>query len=125
MKRKMAWLVALVLALGTFSGVALAEEEPVVLKYYRSGTTDAEIDESIETYQRLHQVALEQANVDLQLELFDWGDSYNQTLMMHAAAGDLPSGVWTLGGISDTYATELINNMGMAGMLYDWTDVDN
>lgn len=125
MKRKMAWLVALVLALGTFSGVALAEEEPVVLKYYRSGTTDAEIDESIETYQRLHQVALEQANVDLQLELFDWGDSYNQTLMMHAAAGDLPSGVWTLGGISDTYATELINNMGMAGMLYDWTDVVN
>lgn len=125
MKRFLMAILSLALLLSaTVGSVAFAEAEaPVVLDYYRSGGTDTEIDETIETYQRLHQAALDQANVDLQLHLFDWGDNYNQTLMMHASAGDLPSGVWTLGGVTDTYATEIINNMGMAGMLYDWTEV--
>ncbi|NLG25913.1 MAG: hypothetical protein GX558_11190 [Clostridiales bacterium] len=126
MRKYLALTLALALAMTMLAGITHAEsEEPVVLVYHRSGGTDAAIDPDNETYKRLRQAALEQANVDLQIELFDWGDNYRQTLMMHAAAGDLPSGVWTLGGVMDSFATEMIDNMGMAGMIYDWTDVVN
>jgi putative aldouronate transport system substrate-binding protein len=124
MKKTLSLILSVLILLGMFSGMAWAED-PVVLKYYRGGGSQNMVDENNETFKRLHQVALEQANVDLQLELFDWGDNYNQTLMMHAAGGDLPSGVWTLGGISSAFATDIINQMGMSGMVYDWTDVVN
>ena len=99
------------------------KEEPVTLVYHRSGGTDNAVDKDNPTYQHLIQYALDEANVKLEIELFDWGDTYNQKLTMYAAGGDLPSGVWTLGGVLNAFATEIINEMGMNGMLYDWTEV--
>jgi len=127
MKKLLALTLAMLLVLCALpmAGVADSAEEPVVLLYHRSGGTDSMVDENNPTFQRLHQYALENANVDLQIELFDWGSSYRQTLMMHASAGDMEPGVWTLGGVTDAFASEIINQMGMMGMVYDWTDVVN
>lgn len=118
-------LVALGLSLSmllSMSGTAAAEEnatEPIVLNMYRSATTDTYIDEDNPTYQKLHAKVLEEANVDLQISYFDWGDNYNQKLTMYAAAGDLPSGVWMLS--SDDI--EIINKMGEHGFLHSWNEV--
>ncbi len=130
MKRALTFLLASALAVGSTSCTSgdtnkpasdTPESEPIVLNMHRSTTTDNYIDENNPTYQKLHQQALEEANVDLQITYFDWGDNYTQKLTMYAASGDLPSGVWVLGA-SDM---EIINKMGTHGFLYDWTDVVN
>ena len=92
---------------------------PLVLLYHRSGSSVNEIDETNPIWQKIHQIALDEANVDLQLELYDWGDNFNQRLTMHAAAGDLPPGVYSLG--NNAFVIDIINQMGAAGFLHDWS----
>lgn len=96
-----------------------SSDEPVVVNMWRGMTTDNYIDEDNETWQKLHATVLEEANIDLQISYFDWGDSYNQKLTMYASAGDLPSGIW----LFSPGDIDIINKMGENGMLHDWTEV--
>ena len=73
---------------------AVEDDEPTVVKLWRSTTAEYYIQEDNATWQMLHQYALDEANVDLQIEYFDWGDNYQQKLMMYCTDGSLPAGIY-------------------------------
>lgn len=120
----------LVICLMATSMVAMAESEPIIMNYWVSRTVDRQVDPESETYKLFHDTILEATGVDIVLNYYDWGDTYNQKMNMYAAGQDLPSGVWIFPEpVKNTFTLSILNFMGEAGMFHDWTpyvnDVEN
>ncbi len=115
-------LLALTLVLSLLAPcLAVAEDEPIVMNLWLNRTIDRQVDPESEIYQYFHDYILENTGVDVVLNYYDWGDTYNQKMNMYAAGQDLPSGVWMFSEpVKDSFTLSILNFMGEAGMFYDW-----
>lgn len=102
---------------------AVEDDEPTVVKLWRSSTAEYYIQEDNATWQMLHQYALDEANVDLQIEYFDWGDNYQQKLMMYCTDGSLPAGIYLWN--TTAFYKDIIAGMGAEGWIFDWAPYAN
>ena len=123
-------LLSVVLAVLLITGftATFAEETPIVMNYWIPRSADRQCQG--ETFDMFHDYLLEQTGVDVVLNYYDWGDTYNQKMNMYAAGGDLPSGVWYFSEpVKNSFTLSILNAMGDAGMFYDWApyvdDVEN
>jgi putative aldouronate transport system substrate-binding protein len=98
--------------------VADEESRQTTMKLWVQRTADQII--TGETWALNQQDILDRTGVLIELEYFDWGDTYRQKMNMYAAAGNLPSGVWLMSEVvKDPFQKSVIDSMGEAGLLYD------
>ena len=92
MKRALSLLMVMLLALTAATSLSAIAEEPIVMNYGLPMSVDRQA--SGEIFEEFRQYILDNTGVEVVVNYYDWGDTYNQKMNMYAAGMDLPSGVW-------------------------------
>lgn len=119
MKRFTSLAIVLLLALALLLPFGASAESPIVMNYWVPRSIDRQA--SGEVFEAYLEYILDNTGVQIVVNYYDWGDTYNQKMNMFAAGQDLPSGVWYFSEpVKNSFTLSILNYMGEAGMLWDW-----
>jgi putative aldouronate transport system substrate-binding protein len=126
MSKRILGIVLVLLLAGTIafaggqqgSSTAAPAGGPVVMTLWLARTADTRV--TGEAWTRTAAKIEAATGVKIQLQYYDWGESYMQKMNTYVASKDLPSGVWGFSEpIKNSFNLTVLNKMGEVGMLYD------